>query len=218
MGLFTDAEKVVAQGYVNNITAFITAGDYYNAYATWDEFLNGDLHSPAYFATVTGLSNYYNINQDVAPDAWGYYAPFVQEASTRAAIHVGDTPFIESTAVEFALASDVMFSQKANLEYLLTNGFKVCVYAGQLDVIVGLPLNELYLATVAWPGQGAYLAANKTIWNDLSTTPPTVAGYVRTAGVLTQIAVRGAGHILPWDQPVRALDMITRFVEGSAWN
>ena len=33
-------------------------------------------------------------------------------------------------------------------------------------------------------------------------------------GNLTQVVVRAAGHIVPGDQPVRAFDMIERFVEG----
>ncbi len=45
-----------------------------------------------------------------------------------------------------------------------------------------------------------------------------VAGYVRTVGQnFTYAIVRGAGHIVPYDQPRAALDMITRFVENQPW-
>lgn len=48
-----------------------------------------------------------------------------------------------------------------------------------------------------------------------SDADPEVAGYVKHAGNLTQVVVRGAGHILPHDQPQRGLDLISRFVDSS---
>ena len=39
-----------------------------------------------------------------------------------------------------------------------------------------------------------------------------VAGYVRVVNKFVQAVVRGAGHILPFDQPERALDLIQKFV------
>ena len=37
--------------------------------------------------------------------------------------------------------------------------------------------------------------------------------YVRSGGNLTYAMIRAAGHIAPYDQPERTLDMITRFIE-----
>ena len=50
-----------------------------------------------------------------------------------------------------------------------------------------------------------------------------VAGYVRSLdanstdkwGGFTYAAVRGAGHMVPHDQPERAFDLISRFVDGN---
>ncbi len=39
-----------------------------------------------------------------------------------------------------------------------------------------------------------------------------VAGYVRTVNKFVQAIVRGAGHIVPYDQPERALNLIQNFV------
>ncbi|XP_064401454.1 probable serine carboxypeptidase CPVL isoform X3 [Halichondria panicea] len=39
-----------------------------------------------------------------------------------------------------------------------------------------------------------------------------VAGYVRTVNKFMQVVVRGGGHILPFDQPERALNLIQNFV------
>ena len=51
----------------------------------------------------------------------------------------------------------------------------------------------------------------------ISDTDPEVAGYVRAGGNLTYAVIRGAGHIVPFDQPRRSLDMITHFVEGRGY-
>ena len=40
---------------------------------------------------------------------------------------------------------------------------------------------------------------------------------MRNVKQFTQVIVRTAGHILPHDQPERAMDMITRFVEGRSF-
>lgn len=61
------------------------------------------------------------------------------------------------------LINDVMYSYKPELAVLMDN-YKVLLYNGQLDLIVGVPLTETFLPTVQWSGQAAYAAANRTIW------------------------------------------------------
>lgn len=41
-----------------------------------------------------------------------------------------------------------------------------------------------------------------------------LAGYVKTVKNFTQVLVRNAGHMVPYDQPKWAFDMITRFTSG----
>ena len=94
--------------------------------------------------------------------------------------------------------------------------YKVLIYSGQLDVIIGAALTESFLPGVAWSGQAAYNAANKSVWR-VHPKDTEVAGYARTVGNFSQVVVRAAGHIVPGDQPERALDMISRFVEGRAY-
>ena len=94
--------------------------------------------------------------------------------------------------------------------------YKVLIYSGQLDVIIGAALTQRFLPGVAWHGQAAYNAAPKAVWR-VKPTDVEVAGYARVVGNFTQVVVRGAGHIVPGDQPERALDMISRFVEGRGY-
>lgn len=44
--------------------------------------------------------------------------------------------------------------------------------------------------------------------------PGVVAGYYRSAGPLQFLVVLNSGHLLPMDQPGRALDLVYRFTRG----
>jgi len=94
---------------------------------------------------------------------------------------------------------------------LLEANYKVLFYNGQFDFIVAGPLTEIMLWNMNWSGLKGYQNAKKKIWR-LPAEKKEVAGYVRQYKNLMQIIVRDAGHILPADQPERAFDMITRFV------
>ena len=61
------------------------------------------------------------------------------------------------------LINDVMYSYKTELG-LLMNNYKVLIYNGQLDLIVGVPLTETFLPSVQWNGSKQFAAANRTIW------------------------------------------------------
>ena len=103
---------------------------------------------------------------------------------------------------------------------------RVLVYSGQNDVILGAPLTEQFLNALDWSGAAAYRAAAKQAWH--VDTPATandhMAGYLKVVGgsdsngtdqtgAFVYAVVRGAGHMVPTDQPERAYDLITRFVE-----
>ena len=115
---------------------------------------------------------------------------------------------------EMNLLADFHVSLAPELISLLeTNYYRIFIYSGQLDVIIGAPLTERFLQVLPWSGLADYKNAERTIWMDSSQSDP-VSGYVRETKTLTQIIIRGAGHIAPYDQPERALDMIDHLVNG----
>lgn len=112
------------------------------------------------------------------------------------------------------------------------------IYSGQLDVIVGASLTESFLNALQWSGAQGFASATKNIWK-VQGGDVEVAGWARQYQNLTHVIVRGAGyvvrynaalsscgslcamidwlidsHILPWDQPVRGYDMLTRFIQN----
>lgn len=135
----------------------------------------------------------------------------------REALHVGNASFPSNpTTCEKHLLKDFMVSFVDELVLMLDNDYKVLLYSGQLDVIIGVALTERFFPGVPWHGKAAYAAATKAVWR-IEPSDKEVAGYVRQVGKFTQVIIRGAGHIVPYDQPDRALDVIARFVEGRSY-
>ena len=110
------------------------------------------------------------------------------------------------------LVEDFMVSFRAEVEVLMEN-YKTLIYSGQLDVIIGAALTEKMLATFRWGGKEEFLMAKKSVWR-VNSNDREVAGYVKQSGMFTQAVVRGAGHLVPFDQPQRALDLINRWIQG----
>jgi len=94
--------------------------------------------------------------------------------------------------------------------------YKNLIYSGQLDVIIGAALTERFLPTVQWAGAEELKTTKKSVWR-VHPSDVEVAGYARQVGTFSHVIVRNAGHIVPGDQPERALDMIWRFVEGRSY-
>ncbi|KAG0437361.1 hypothetical protein HPB47_017477 [Ixodes persulcatus] len=168
--------------------------------------------SPSLYTNFTGFTNYYNYLLSKAPEDQAYYVPFLQTTRVRKSLHVGSLPFNDfSNTVYNYFKADQMASAKPWFTPLLEK-YKVLLYSGQLDIIVAYPFTENFLASLNWTGASALEAASRQIWR----TPGggDVYGYVRQAANFTEVLVRNGGHILPYDQPEAAYDMITRFIDG----
>jgi len=66
-----------------------------------------------------------------------------------------------------ALVPDFMVSYRPELEVMLNStnpSYKVLVYSGQLDVIIGAALTERFLPFVNFPGKEALKTAEKKVW------------------------------------------------------
>ncbi|XP_057589940.1 probable serine carboxypeptidase CPVL isoform X2 [Hippopotamus amphibius kiboko] len=168
------------------------------------------------FENVTGCSNYYNFLQCKEPEDQSYYGNFVSLPQVRHAIHVGNKTFNDGTIVEKYLQEDTVKSVKPWLTEIMDN-YRVLIYNGQLDIIVAAPLTERTLMSIDWKGSHAYRKAERKVWKVLKSDPE-VAGYVRQVHNFSQVIVRGGGHILPYDQPLRSFDMINRFIFERGWD
>ena len=81
----------------------------------------------------------------------------------------------------------------ANWLVALMDNYKVLLYNGQLDLIVGGPLTEQFLQVLKWSGQEDYLKVNRTVWR----IGDEVAGYVRQVGKFMQVRNLNLYSIFP---------------------
>ena len=216
--MVTLAEKQVFDAYEAKWRKHMDAHELVDAFHVFDEMLNGDIYPYAtYYANVTGMgSNYFNLNQgpDGSSLTTNYFIDWLNTTVGRDAMNVGDVPYaVLNQTVEDQLLGDWMRGVVNKLQVLLEN-YKVLIYSGAYDIILGAPLTEQALRGIKWSGQQAFLDATKKTWHVATKAGPDLAGYARVVGNFTQVVVRGAGHMVPGDQPARALDMITKFVKG----
>ena len=78
---------------------------------------------------------------------------------------------------------------------------------------VGTILTEGFLNVLDWSKSEQYKKAERIPWK-VEESDLEVAGYVRQAGSFYQVAVRRAGHMVPYDQPRIAMDMINKFINN----
>lgn len=217
-GSIDESEKAQITALVTDAAQKIRDGDYKGSFDVWDKMLNGDVWPYAnLFHNFTGSNDYDNFMRTNAPEELDYFGAFLNAPSVRRSLHVGNHTMQDGHDCEMHLLSDFMVSLKEELAALMDDpAYRVVVYSGQLDVIIGAALTERFLPTVQWAGAAEYKKAKKAVWR-IKPTDTEVAGYVRQVRNFTQVVIRGAGHLCPFDQPERSLDMIERLVEGRAY-
>lgn len=181
--------------------------DWQSAMATIDELMLGDDSLFQRTAKFDNLYNYLSVD-DPSEDLASNYIDFVDQEATRRAIHVGNLTYGGPGAVS-RLMYDMPKSVKSWVAELLSH-YRVLIYTGQLDIIVGYPLTSNYLENLEYSSSGEFKQVKRYPFY----VGDELAGYSKTAGNLTDLLIRNSGHIVPFDQPVWALDMITRFTRN----
>ncbi|XP_071803134.1 probable serine carboxypeptidase CPVL [Asterias amurensis] len=209
VGIADFTQKGKIDEITSNIVTLIAAEEWELAAKVMDKLINGE---NSFFNNVTGMTDYYNYLRTNSPADQGYFNNYLALPEVRKAIHVGNLTFNNGDKVAEHLREDFMQSVENTLAILADADFKILYYSGQLDVIVAAPLTEAFLNQLLWKGRDKYLSAERVVWRVSGDTE--VAGYAKKAGNLTQVLVKGGGHILPYDQPRRCFDMIDRFITG----
>ena len=190
----------------------VEEGQYSRAADIMDDLLNGNAQGTSYFEQASGLDDYYNYLLSTDPANFNYYLKYLALKQTRKAINVGSLPYNDGSQSAAHLTADLMVSVKPWVEQLLDADYRILFYSGQLDIIVAAPLTENFLRKMHWKGAHKYYRAPRQIYK-VSPQDNRVAGYVKRVDNLVYALIRSAGHILPYDQPRVAQDMITRFVK-----
>ncbi|XP_052139940.1 serine carboxypeptidase-like 50 [Oryza glaberrima] len=116
-----------------------------------------------------------------------------------------------SEAVSAALADDIMRSARGDVEavFLAPDGVRVLLFQGVFDLHSGPASVEAWVRELAWPGLGAFLAAERAVWR---LGDEQLAGYVQRSGALANVVIVGAGHMAAGDNRPAAQAMIEGWV------
>lgn len=112
-----------------------------------------------------------------------------------------------------------MQSMAWKVEAIANANYSVLIYNGQLDIIIAVPLTMNWVAQLNWFGADELRQATRTIWK-VAPSDTEVAGYVKTANNnrFFLATIRNAGHMVPYDQPRAALDLLERFLAAQPKN
>ncbi|KAF5372899.1 hypothetical protein D9758_001450 [Tetrapyrgos nigripes] len=120
----------------------------------------------------------------------------------------------------FALQGDGMHNSAILLPDLIEAGVRLLVYAGNADAMCNYIGNERWVEDLDTSFKGEFATAKSNPW--ITKSSGRQVGEVRsaggkgfTAGNVTFVNVYGAGHMVPYDQPEAAFDMITRWLNNS---
>ncbi|KAE8268864.1 hypothetical protein A4X09_0g3474 [Tilletia walkeri] len=93
---------------------------------------------------------------------------------------------------------------------LLERGIRMLFYVGKLDLSCNWVGNKRWLFNMDWYGKEKFLAAENRGW----VVDGEIAGETQSAEGLTWATILGAGHMVPYDKPVQAKNLIYRWLAG----
>jgi carboxypeptidase C (cathepsin A) len=207
LGLVDFNEKAVMEGMIQKCNQLVAQEEWLTAANVCDDVLN-------YIVNASGIVDEDDVRQFVNPHQFDLVTQYLNLASTKKMYGVPD--FVQwevcSDPVFQSLREDEMKDAKHLIPGILDH-VKVLTYNGNFDLNCGTLGTETWLRSLPWSGQQGFNSAKKCLWK----VDGSVAGYARSYGALTHVAVANAGHLVPHDQPVNALDLITRFIRNQPY-
>lgn len=204
ISLFDEDQAEIGKKYEEKILNDIKNERYDACHLKWNDYIESNT---SFFYNVTGITYYYNFLFDKEPNDFKFFQTYVTNSKSRAALHVGNKNYSSGKDVLDHLKNDMCKSAKSDLIILMEN-YKVLLYSGQLDIIVASPLTDNMINRLKWKGSEKYRRSKRQIWK----VDGKVAGYLKKVKDFYFMIIRDAGHILPYDQPKAAFQMITQFV------
>ncbi|CAH1107288.1 unnamed protein product [Psylliodes chrysocephalus] len=206
LGLVDDKERDMLKEIENQVAEKIDNEDWLEASKLIDDEFDA-IDSTADLADIHNYLVNYSDFDDFDTDELG---DFLRREDIRKAIHVGNTPFQKDGNVYANLQADIPKSVAPLVAELLEH-YRILVYNGQLDTVVPYSTTVEYLQNLDFVSAEEYKNAERRKWRYGSD----VAGYIKSAGNLTEVLVRNAGHLVPADQPEWALDLINKFMTNN---
>lgn len=205
MGYIDSNKSPIFTQYENAAIALINQGNYTGALLYTFSLINT---RTCLFNNLTGFTSPYNM---LKPDGYNpeiaVVDKFFATSGIEKKLHVGNRTFVaftDTNLVLYYLQNDILQSVAKWIEYIVDR-IRVTMYCGNLDFLAGPKGWENVLNNLNHTGAAAYLAAPTTIWR----VDGKVAGNTKVGGNLTHKVFYGAGHMVPFDKPAEAYDLIS---------
>ncbi|XP_068634901.1 serine carboxypeptidase-like [Aristolochia californica] len=164
---------------------------------------------------LSGDSNYYDIRKKCEGSLcydFSNMEKFLDQKPVKEALGVGNRKFVSCNPVVYeAMIADWMKNLEVGIPSLVEDGIEVLIYAGEYDLICNWLGNFRWVNAMEWSGQKMFV--------DAPMSPFIVdgkeAGLLKTYGPLSFLKVHDAGHMVPMDQPMAALEMLKRWTQGT---
>jgi hypothetical protein len=109
------------------------------------------------------------------------------------------------------LAQDRPISMTPYIAELLDDAkIQVLIYNGDRDLSTCAQGSEMLLNSMEWSGASEWTKAQRSLW----VVGDAAAGYSKRHKSLEFVVVYNSGHLVPYNQPVNALDLITRVLKN----
>jgi Serine carboxypeptidase len=121
---------------------------------------------------------------------------------------------------QILLAHDEPISVVPYIADLLDNAqVHVLIYNGDRDMTTNAMSSEVLLDAMEWSGAKAWADPtqfSRSLWLPATTSPSinehTLGGYIKSYAGLDFLVVSNSGHLVPFNEPDVALDLVTRFL------
>ncbi|EGN93789.1 hypothetical protein SERLA73DRAFT_171708 [Serpula lacrymans var. lacrymans S7.3] len=110
----------------------------------------------------------------------------------------------------FTAALDIYHETYTHVAQLLERDVRALIYVGDYDWICNWVGNERWTLNLEWSGKEDFVAQELRDWE----VDGKSAGKTRSASGLTFATIHGAGHMVPYDKPQEALQLVNRWLAG----
>ncbi|CAM6017363.1 unnamed protein product [Sphagnum balticum] len=205
LGLIDKQQSFEVQEMAREVVDHIDKAEWLKAHETRSELCN-------WITRVSGIATLLDIRRSAKYHCREYLAPFLNSASTRAALHVD--PYAPGwvscrSSIRTLLAPDTMKSTKWMVEAVLKAGYPVLLYQGIYDAKDGPASSEAWMRAIEWDQSMMFWGSERGLWM----VKGRLAGYWRQWKNLAHVVIQGAGHEVPVDQPTVSQAMIEAWIE-----
>lgn len=164
-----------------------------------------------YITEVSGGANVYDVRL-IGDYDFDFIGQYLDQPTVRAALRVSaDAKPWKETSKRVAYLLELGEQNSAARFYPpLFEAINVLIYNGIYDMDCNFMGTDAWIGALDWSYRDEFLGLPRKPW----ILAGGVAGHMRSARRLTQVLVSGAGHLVPLDQPVRALALFEGFVRG----